>query len=445
MSYYICPFCPTVGETWGKLRAHIMGAHPETKQSESGIPKKEDIEQVDEIPEGYKLTRKWGRERDIQEPREEREPSVEVKVPKEIPEEFNDRVKLSLDVHSFPDRLKAQILNVLALHPETHDNPNNFGNLLAHICSTYSGGATYARKIPLVISEVFGQPSAEVPYAWGYGAPSASGYFPNRQQSYGYGAFGGQAGAPPHYEDPITRWINYQIWKESKEEEKTKETKLPSAIETKLAEMERWYKETREDLGTVLGRLDKQERMEEEAKREAQIDELRTEIRAISESKKGGGESDWLRAFLDERDKREDEARKRLEDIIKAQSEKLAEATKEIAEARLREKQAATEALSVEEERRRKYAKELEEHGWSPREKKTDEEILGIAKEQVLPGLISEVRETGKAIRSSVRGGQIPSIPTPETPQAPLTPEQSEKAAEIMMQREEIRRLQEET
>jgi hypothetical protein len=383
MSYYICPFCATAGETWTKLRMHIMGAHPETKQSEGGIPKKEDVEQVDEIPEGYKLTRKRGRG-ETQEPRVTEEPPIEVTIPKEIPEEFSDRVKLSLDVHIFPDKLKTQILNVLALHPETHDNPNNFANLLAHICSTYAGGATHARKIPLVVSEVFGQPSAEVPYTGGYGTPTTGGYMPGWQAQYGYsGVSGGPTGVSPRYEDPITRWINYQMWKESKEEEKVKETKLPSAIEAKLSEMEQWYKETREDLGTLLSRIDKQERAEEESKQEARIAELRAEIRALSESKKGGNESDWLKMFLEERDKRDDEARKRLEDIIKAQSDKLAEATKEVGKTRTEIDTRVTEAIAREAQIREQALKDLKTSGWAPKTK-TKEELDHELQEQFL-------------------------------------------------------------
>jgi hypothetical protein len=404
------------------------------------IPEKEEIEVVDELPEGYRIVGKR-KERAVkveaQVPTEELA-EEEVIIPKELPEDFMERTKLSLNVHNFPERLKVQILSVLALHPETHDNPNNFANLLAHICSTYTGGATHARKIPLVVSEVFGQPAAEVPYAGAYGAQSP-GFYGWPQAGYG-GVYTGQYGAPPKPEDPISQWIRYQIWKESREEEKVKETKLPSALESRLAELERGYQKVIDAFNAVSEQMEKQKEMSERERLENQLAELRREV---IEVRKGGGESDWLKAFLDEREKREDEAKKRLEDIIKAQSDKLAEATRELAEAREREKQAAAEAVAAEEERRRKYAKELEEHGWAPRKKETEEEILGIAKEQVLPGIVSEVHETGKAIRRAMGGAQA-STPQTEESQTPTTPEQAERMAEIMEHRERIRKLQEE-
>jgi len=431
MSYFICPYCQTASVNWPGLNWHIRSGHREME-----IPSKEEVEVVDELPEGYRVVGKR-KERAVkaeaqvptEEPIEE-----EIAIPKELPEDFMERTRLSLNVHNFPERLKVQILSVLALHPETHDNPNNFSNLLAHICSTYTGGATHARKIPLVVSEVFGQPAAEVPYAGAYGTPTP-GFYGGIQTGYGVAPYG----APLRQEDPVSQWIRYQMWKESKEEEKVKETKIPSTLESRLSELERGYQKAIDAFNAVSEQLEKQKETSEREKLENQIAELRKEI---IEARKGGGESDWLKAFLDEREKREDEAKKRLEDIIKAQSDKLAEATRELAEAREREKQAAAEAVAAEEERRRKYAKELEEHGWAPRKKETEEEILGIAKEQVLPGVVSEVRETGKALRRALGGAQGSVPPTEETP-TPTTPEQAGKMAEIMEHRERIRKLQE--
>jgi len=433
MPYFICPYCQTASVNWPGLNWHIRSGHREME-----IPSKEEVEVVDEVPEGYRVVGKR-KERaakvEAQVPTEE--PIEEgVNIPKELPEDFMERTRLSLNVHNFPERLKVQILSVLALHPETHDNPNNFANLLAHICSTYTGGATHARKIPLVVSEVFGQPAAEVPYAGVYGAPSP-GFYGWSQAGYGSG-YAGQYGAP-RQEDPISQWIRYQMWKESKEEEKSKEPKMPSALESRLAELERGYQKAIDAFNAVSEQLKKQKETSEKEKLENQIAELGKEI---IEVRKGGGESDWLKAFLDEREKREDEAKKRLEDIIRQQSDKLSEATKEIAEARQREKQAAVEAVAAEEERRKKYAKELEEHGWAPRKKETEEEMLGIAKEQVLPGVVSEVRETGKALRRALGGAQGSTLPTEEPP-IPTTPEQASKMAEIMEHRERIRKLQE--
>jgi len=434
MPYLICPYCETASVNWPGLNWHIRGGH-----RGMDIPPREDVEVVEELPEGYRVVGKK-KERAVrveaqvptEEPTEE-----EVTIPKELPEDFMERTRLSLNVHNFPERLKVQILSVLALHPETHDNPNNFSNLLAHICSTYTGGSTHARKIPLVVSEVFGQPTAEVPYTGTYGAPTA-GFYGGSQIGYG-GIYTGQYGAPPRQEDPISQWIRYQMWKESKEEEKTKETKMPSALESKLSELERGYQEAIKAFNAISEQLEKQKEKSEKERLESQIAELRKEI---IEARKGGGESDWLKAFLDEREKREDEAKKRLEDIIKAQSDKLAEATRELADARGREKQAIAEAVAAEEERRKKYAKELEEHGWAPRKKEAEEEMLGIAKETVLPGVVSEVRETGKALRRALGGAQG-STPPVEEPPTPASPEQAGRMAEVMEHQETIRRLRE--
>lgn len=373
--YWVCPLCETASLTWPALRWHIKGKHPGEP-----IPEKEQIQVTEEALEGYRVIGQYKKgvaapavEKTGEGTKEpEKLPKVEVTVPVELPEDFTERVKLSLGVHNFPDRLTNQILNVLALHPETHDNPNNFANLLIHICSTYAGGAVHARKIALITSEVFGQPTSEVPYAGSYGAPQG-GYYGGFQQPGGF--YGAQPGAPPHHEDPISRWINYQMYKESKEEEKGKETRearLPPVLEAKLAEQEKFYQETRNDLSTVIEKLDKQEAEDKESAHKAEMAELRAEIRSMSESKKGG-ESDWLKAYLDEKDKRDADMQDRYQATIKDLGDKLASATKDVAETRREIDRKVADAITSERTAREQYKKDMEASGYAPKTKTKEE------------------------------------------------------------------------
>lgn len=372
MSYWLCPSCETASVSWPALGWHFKGKHRGEE-----IPKKEEVQMVEELPDGYRVigqrqSRKARQAAGVIEGIEQEEgagPEEEVVVPKELPDDFTERVKLSLNVHNFPGKLTSQILNVLALHSEAHDNPNNFANLLAHICSTFPGGAVHARKISLIISEVFGPPSAEVPYAGVYGSPPAGFYGwpqPGAPQAGFYGW--PQPGAPPYHQDPITQWISYQMAKESKGPERTSEATLSPELEARLSEQERYYQETAASLNAVLERLAKQEEAEKEATHKAEIADLRAEIRAASESKKEGG-SEWLQAYLTQRDKNEERIQEQYQATVKELGEKLAEATKEVSETRRDIDRKVAEAITSERTVREQAKKELEAAGYAPKTK----------------------------------------------------------------------------
>jgi hypothetical protein len=87
--------------------------------------------------------------------------------------------------------------------------------------------------------------------------------------------------------------------------------------------------------------------------------------------------------FLEERDKREDEAKKRLEDIIREQSSKLAEATRELTATRKEVDARVIEATKREAEIRQEVLKDLKAGGWAPKTK-TKEELDHELQEQFL-------------------------------------------------------------
>jgi len=425
--------CDTASLTWPALRWHIAGKH---KGEE--IPDKEEIQVTEELPDGYRVIGQYkrGAAAPVAKEPEEKESLTEVEVPKELPEDFMERTKLSLNVHGFPERLKIQIINVLALHPETHDNPNNFANLLAHICSTYSGGGTHAKKIPLIVSEVFGQPTAEVPYAGGFGQPP-SGYYAYTQQPGYIGSFGvptSAPGVPPHYEDPVTKWINYQIWKESKEEEKKKrgeEEKLPSSLEARLSQIEREYQKTSEFLESVLKRLDKQEEMEEQSRIESRFAKLEEKL----EDRNRSGQQDWLQAYLAERDKREEAIQRQYQETIKELGDKLAEATKEVAKIESEIDSSIAEAIARERAIKEDARKELEAVGWGPKTK-TKEELDYDIQKTVLEIIPEKIDKGFDKIADKVQIGSM-QHPQPitggakERPQRPRTPQEIAKQTEI--------------
>lgn len=435
MSYLLCPDCETASVTWPGLNWHVRGAHLK-------VLKREEVQEVEEQPEGYRIVgrKKERLPKEMEEVGEIERPVKEAaELPKELPDDFVERSRLSLAANEIPEKLISQIVTKIQWHPEVQENPNAFSNMLTSILGTALTGRKYLGKVGWIVSEVFGPPPAPPagPPLYSGGAPGApyySGWY-GGPPTYGY-----PSGYEPARtsEDPMTRWINYQIARDEKEEGRTKEAKLPPALEARLSEIEQSNQHAAESFNLLLDRLDKQDAKDEESKWEGRFTRLEQKI----ESKKKGDEgSNWLEAFLKERDKREDEARKRLEDIIRDQNDKLAEATKDIAEAAKRERGAAAEAISDEESRFKRHKDMLKEEGWAPRERKEAEEILAIAKDQLIPGAVGEIRETGKAIRRLA--GQPPSAPSEEAPKTPVTPEQAGKMAEAMEHRETIIKLQE--
>jgi len=157
MAYYLCEEHQLAFPTWNTFRGHYFGKH----RGES-LPERETVE-VEEIPEGFSLYQKRERRRAAREEAPEEE--EELRVPEELPEDLFARAEMSMRVHQIPDKLRQHAINVLRLHPEATENPNNFANLLASIFGSSIQGRRQVGKLGLITSEVFeGQAGAQQPY-----------------------------------------------------------------------------------------------------------------------------------------------------------------------------------------------------------------------------------------------------------------------------------------
>lgn len=421
MSYWICPQCETASLTWPALRWHFKGKH-----TGEPMPEKEEIQVAEELPEGYRPIGQY--KKGVAAPTvEKKEPTIREpsEIPEELPENFVERTKQILIENEVSEQVATQIINKVRRHPEVQENPNAFSNMLTSLFGTSLTGRKLMGKIGWIVSEVFGPSVTSAPSGPPYPWAQSSEYLGYPQPG-GYGYPGAQARA----EDPISRWMNYQIWKESKEEEKVKETKLPPALEAKLAEQEKFYQETREDLGTVIEKLNKQEEEKKEAAYKAELAELRNDIRAMGESKKGSGESDWLKAYLAERDKRDTDMQDRYQATIKDLGDKLAAATKDVVGIRQEIDKKVADAITTERTTREQVKKDLEDAGYAPKTK-TKEELDHEIQKTILEVVPDKIDKGFDKI--------IERLPLPgssQTPQAtqksiPQTPQQIAEQAEL--------------
>ena len=80
-------------------------------------------------------------------------------IPEVIPEDWFQRLESSsLTAHEVPESVAQQVIDVLRLHPEARDNPNNFSNLLSSIPVSSVNGRQHHGKIGIITIELFPQP-----------------------------------------------------------------------------------------------------------------------------------------------------------------------------------------------------------------------------------------------------------------------------------------------
>jgi hypothetical protein len=379
------------------------------------IPEKEEVQVVEELPEGYRVIGQYKRGVAAPVIREEKEEKREISVeelPEELPEEFTERVKQVLIENEIPEKLISPIIVKVKRHPQVQETPNAFSNLLTSIFGTSLLGRKYMGKIGWIVSEVFGtvpsQPSAPPfpeagitpasPWSW-YQYPGYGGWYP----PVGYG------GRQPYFE-----------------EERPREAKLPESVKSELSEIKQGYEETKRFLQDVVEELSERRKRDEEARLESRFARLEEKI----EGKKGG-ETDWLQAYLAERDKREETMQRQYQETIKDLGEKLASATRDVAETRKEIDNKITEAINRERIVKEEVKKELEAAGWHPKERTKDELDHDLA-QQVLT-VVPEKIDKGfdKIIDKIPAGGaQAPST-TPEQPPKPRTPQEIVEQAAI--------------
>ena len=427
MTILLCPECEVASVAWPALRWHFTASHKDTP-----VPSREEIETVEEVPEGYRLIgqRKSkvsvapSRSMEIEhepEPGHEFAPKPEPRpptprpalagtvFPTELPDNFMERLKLSLEANGIPSDLREEVMTKVNWHSQVQANPEAFGRMLESIFGIAKDAASRARymsKLSWIISEVFPPPapSGAPPFFPGYNQPTTGTPWLGggwQQQPAGgpwYGGYGQPQPAPQ--QDPIERLINYQIWKDQREAE-MKEKGTP-AESPEVAQVRAEQVKTREKMDEVLKQLAEAGKKDEQAKIEARFSKLESLI-IEGVGKKGGEENPWLTTYLAERDKREGDRDTRYQDMIKELKDDVVEGRGQLAEASAAAARAKAEGKEEERISLEEHRKILEGQGYSPRPKEAEEQIVGFLTKDIGPGILLEARETGKALRDIIQ------------------------------------------
>ena len=170
MPIWLCPECDTASLAWPSLKWHFEKAH-------KGIPMpdKEDIESPSEIPEGHRVIGQRGKKDKVsaaapdadieieEEPEIEPMPRLEHKpkpeprpptprptlagtvFPTELPDNFMERLKLSLEANGIPPDLREEVMTKVNWHSQVQANPEAFGRMLESIFGIAKDAASRAR------------------------------------------------------------------------------------------------------------------------------------------------------------------------------------------------------------------------------------------------------------------------------------------------------------
>ena len=416
MPYFVCEEHKRVFQTYLGFIGHWRGLHKDEPR-----PEEADVT-VEEAPEGYgfaETAKKPSRakvavadEEEDERAEARKKPPSPPMVPGQIPEDVMERTKLSLQVHHVPTGLTEYILNLLKMHPEAQDNSTNFANFLNWVCSTSPEGRRHTVKISMVTQEVFPQSGGEMPYVMpgGYGG-----------QPYGYYPYSpGQT--PAWGPQPPGGWL-------------TQPQGLPPQAKAEIDELKSQLNDLSNKHNEVLAFL------KEQAEKK-KTDDILQAIAAISQrvdqiaQAKGGEEGGgYLKAYLDEKDKREMDYRserdKREEEREKRAAEALEAANKRHEEtlARLqsdieRAREDRDKALVEDKTRRAELAAQMKEDGWRPSEHQTKDELdhdllkTGV---QIIPGKIEQgldklTSTVERIIAGAPRAGDGP--PAPKKPRS---------------------------
>lgn len=206
-----------------------------------------------------------------------------------------------------------------------------------------------------------------------------------------------------------------------------------------LAEL---IKKQQEQLDTLTRRLEEEQRQRTIESRFEKLDAV------ILELAKGGGkkddQSDWLKAWMEEREKRGEEQEKRhqqdranlLEKLDKTQQDSLDRLTglqQSILEEQRKLEEAKSTGRRESEEAEKRAQDRLKESGYTTREKKTEERILDVV-ETGIKTIGQEVHETGQTIRQGFMQANLPA----KLKKPPITSEEAADIVEKMRLQQEI-------
>lgn len=352
----------------------------------------------------------------------------------ELPNDVLGRTLLCLRVHAIPPSLQSQIIAVLRLHPEAQDNPNNFANLLAHILGSTPNGKMHIGKIGLLTSEVFGTMRQEQQqYYAGYGAGP-------QQPAYGYSGFPAQSMTPmyppypsnsPMMSSPpgnhLDRYLEFLM---SREVQKTQKSEVPDEIEQRMKTLE-------SNNAKLAGLLEKLISKDEENKLESRL----SRIEDLARGNTSQSSTEWVRMALEEREKRMsdlmDAMDRRNQEVVTSLASQLQESRDALINAREQAGKAREEALREEEERYSRYIQRVQQEGFHPRAKTSDEREMDLLENQIAPAVLGESKRIGQSLEKLV-SRMTPSYEQQFADEQPVYPEDAAVMNELMQLENEI-------
>lgn len=414
--YYICPEHNLAWESFPSLVFHYLGGHKDGSR-----PIKEEAEH-EELPEGVTLRVKPQREKprdaqgDAQGEREfpqEREslpsplgrtPQAEEYTLEELPTDPPELFYSLLRLKGVNEQTSQRLRREFRLSPWMWSDAQEIASLLRG--AKVGGSQDWVRSFLKQYGNTVQLPSEE----------GGLGFIGQRRSS--KEEFFGRL-EPQGREDPLSTFIKYQMLKEDKATEGRQRALDPEA-EQRLKAIEASHQQLMDVQNKLVEMLQKQEREAEKSALEARFIRLEG---LIVQRGEGTQETSWLSQFLAEREKR-------FESLISGMTDKLASATSAVAEARQDAKGARAEAIADENRRFDEVKKKLEETGFAPRAKTTEERMFDLVEGQVAPAVVSEVREGRKLLERAV--GMMPSAQLGATTTLPVSAEEATNLAAIL-------------
>lgn len=322
--YYLCPICKIAYSKFGALNLHWRGKHPNEQWPDLTGENATRFSSVD-LPNGYtyrepgpkrKLKRlmnvnnNGSDNENLNEPEhmddnELPQPSPQPPTPKpmsvdDLPDDFFERLDISLSVHKLPSQIKEHVIGVFRLHPEAVDNPNNFASLLTSILSSSQSGRSHLPKVSIITLEAFGpmnmgmnninagmnqQYFGGMPQNNPYGnynpmSPQMNPMNPNSPMHQYIPGYPITPGYPPindHFhphEFVDRRRSNDDDDGDNTDNRNTNESKKYRELQQKYTELQTQNAETQSKIDTLLDEFKKQAEIEREEKRKREIEDI---------------------------------------------------------------------------------------------------------------------------------------------------------------------------
>lgn len=248
------------------------------------------------------------------------------------------------------------------------------------------------------------------------------------------------SGGKKQQEDSFGQYLRYQMWKDERRGEKESGGIDPTTSK-RIGELEGAIGALTDTQSKIIEMMEDNKRKEEEERKEAEwarrYEALEQKLEKVSEGK-GKGNSDTMVEQVMSLQRELTEAReKRMEDLIKRSQDQLDTALGQIVTLKEQVNKTRSDALAEEADRRERYKREMEDSGWSSRKKSAEESTMDMIKEQVVPGVISEIKEGRRLIEKAItpEGGMI------QKASAPVTMEEATRTAEVMELEQQLKAM----